>query len=85
MCVFKIEEDPFNPDYVEVDRVLEVSYCEDKDTGEVAIALCLFMRAGTSHKSQSLLFVFVVAGGVLFGEMVLTAIRGQHMGAEGRC
>lgn len=30
-----MEEDPFNPDYVEVDRVLEVSYCEDKDTGEV--------------------------------------------------
>ncbi|KAG9341958.1 hypothetical protein JZ751_018275 [Albula glossodonta] len=28
-----MEEDPFNPDYVEVDRVLEVSYCEDKDTG----------------------------------------------------
>lgn len=32
---FQIEEDPFNPDYVEVDRVLEVSYCEDKDTGQV--------------------------------------------------
>lgn len=31
----QMEEDPFNPDYVEVDRVLEVSYCEDKDTGEV--------------------------------------------------
>lgn len=30
-----MEEDPFNPDYVEVDRVLEVSYCEDKDTKEV--------------------------------------------------
>jgi len=39
--VFQIEEEPFNPDYVEVDRVLEVSYCEDKDTGEVAIALCI--------------------------------------------
>lgn len=33
--VFQMEEEPFNPDYVEVDRVLEVSYCEDKDTGEV--------------------------------------------------
>lgn len=30
-----MEEEPFNPDYVEVDRVLEVSFCEDKDTGEV--------------------------------------------------
>lgn len=39
-----MEEEPFNPDYVEVDRVLEVSYCEDKDTGEVAIALnCVCM------------------------------------------
>uniref|UniRef100_A0A670JFG9 Chromodomain helicase DNA binding protein 9 n=1 Tax=Podarcis muralis TaxID=64176 RepID=A0A670JFG9_PODMU len=27
-------EEPFNPDYIEVDRVLEVSFCEDKDTGE---------------------------------------------------
>lgn len=33
--VFQMEEEPFNPDYVDVDRVLEVSYCEDKDTGEV--------------------------------------------------
>lgn len=30
-----MEEEPFNPDYVDVDRVLEVSYCEDKDSGEV--------------------------------------------------
>lgn len=30
-----MEEEPFNPDYTEVDRVLEVSFCEDKDTGEV--------------------------------------------------
>ncbi|KAM6430240.1 chromodomain-helicase-DNA-binding protein 9 isoform 6-T6 [Liasis olivaceus] len=29
-----MEEEPFNPDYTEVDRVLEVSFCEDKDTGE---------------------------------------------------
>lgn len=31
----QMEEEPFNPDYVDVDRVLEVSYCEDKDSGEV--------------------------------------------------
>lgn len=42
VCVFKMEEDPFNPDYVEVDRVLEVSYCQDKDTGEVTNCLCVF-------------------------------------------
>lgn len=34
---FQMEEELFNPDYIEVDRVLEVSYCEDKDTGEVWI------------------------------------------------
>uniref|UniRef100_A0A8B9ICI1 Chromodomain helicase DNA binding protein 9 n=1 Tax=Anser brachyrhynchus TaxID=132585 RepID=A0A8B9ICI1_9AVES len=33
----QMEEEPFNPDYVEVDRVLEVSLCEDKDTGEPVI------------------------------------------------
>uniref|UniRef100_A0A665VCP2 Uncharacterized protein n=1 Tax=Echeneis naucrates TaxID=173247 RepID=A0A665VCP2_ECHNA len=38
-ALFFMEEDPFNPDYVEVDRVLEVSYCEDKDTGEVVYYL----------------------------------------------
>ncbi|MEE6513208.1 hypothetical protein FKM82_020742 [Ascaphus truei] len=32
-----IEEEMFNPDYVEVDRVQEVSFCEDKDTGEPVI------------------------------------------------
>uniref|UniRef100_A0A286XKJ3 Chromodomain helicase DNA binding protein 9 n=1 Tax=Cavia porcellus TaxID=10141 RepID=A0A286XKJ3_CAVPO len=32
-----MEEEPFNPDYTEVDRVLEVSFCEDKDTGEPVI------------------------------------------------
>lgn len=38
-----MEEDPFNPDYVEVDRVLEVSYCEDKDTGEVSFFFLFFV------------------------------------------
>uniref|UniRef100_A0A8C4ITZ2 Chromodomain helicase DNA binding protein 9 n=1 Tax=Dicentrarchus labrax TaxID=13489 RepID=A0A8C4ITZ2_DICLA len=38
-ALFFMEEEPFNPDYVEVDRVLEVSYCEDKDTGEVVYYL----------------------------------------------
>lgn len=38
-----MEEDAFNPDYVEVDRVLEVSYCEDKDTGEVKSFACCFV------------------------------------------
>lgn len=29
------EEEPFNPDYVEVDRILDVSHSVDKDNGEV--------------------------------------------------
>lgn len=29
------EEEPFNPDYLEVDRILDVSHSVDKDNGEV--------------------------------------------------
>lgn len=32
-----MEEELFNLDYVEVDRVLEVFFCEDKDIGEFVI------------------------------------------------
>lgn len=35
-ALFQMEEELFNPDYIEIDRVLEVSFCEDKDTGEVS-------------------------------------------------
>lgn len=31
--LFQLEEDPFNPDYVEVDRVLDVSEQPDPNTG----------------------------------------------------
>lgn len=44
-----MEEDPFNPDYVEVDRVLEVSYCEDKDTGEVTFLVTLPLCCAAQH------------------------------------
>lgn len=30
------DEDLFNPDYVEVDRILEVAHTKDSDTGEVS-------------------------------------------------
>ena len=43
LCPTQMEEDPFNPDYVEVDRVLEVSYCEDKDTGEASTRRVLYL------------------------------------------
>ena len=31
------EEEPFNPDYIEVDRILDVSHSVDKDNGEVRV------------------------------------------------
>uniref|UniRef100_S4RNB3 Chromodomain helicase DNA binding protein 9 n=1 Tax=Petromyzon marinus TaxID=7757 RepID=S4RNB3_PETMA len=30
----QLDEEAFNPDYVEVDRILDVSHCSDPDTGE---------------------------------------------------
>ncbi|XP_048451662.1 chromodomain-helicase-DNA-binding protein 7-like [Rhincodon typus] len=30
----EVEDEPFNPDYVEVDRILDVSHSTDKDSGE---------------------------------------------------
>lgn len=30
------DEEPFNPDYVEVDRILDESHSVDKDNGEVS-------------------------------------------------
>lgn len=38
LCYFLLhqpDEDLFNPDYVEVDRILEVAHTKDSDTGEV--------------------------------------------------
>ncbi|KAM8839082.1 chromodomain-helicase-DNA-binding protein 8 isoform 1-T1 [Synchiropus picturatus] len=35
--IFQEEEEPFNPDYVEVDRILDVSHSVDKDNGEPVI------------------------------------------------
>ncbi|XP_027529212.1 chromodomain-helicase-DNA-binding protein 8-like [Neopelma chrysocephalum] len=32
---FHEDEEPFNPDYVEVDRILDESHSVDKDNGEV--------------------------------------------------
>ena len=34
---FQLDDDPFNPDFVEVDRVLDVSTCIDQVTGNVSI------------------------------------------------
>ena len=36
-CIFslQLDEEPFNPDYVEVDRVLDMSTGVDQNSGEV--------------------------------------------------
>lgn len=38
-----MDDEPFNPDYVEVDRVLDVSTGVDHHTGEVRIILLLLL------------------------------------------
>ncbi|XP_028283528.1 chromodomain-helicase-DNA-binding protein 8 isoform X3 [Parambassis ranga] len=35
--LFQEDEEPFNPDYVEVDRILDVSHSVDKDNGEPVV------------------------------------------------
>lgn len=59
-CLAQMEEEPFNPDYVEVDRVLEVSYCEDKDTGEVKWILFHFITCANCVLSKFLNIFFRV-------------------------
>lgn len=54
-----MEEEPFNPDYVEVDRVLEVSYCEDKDTGEVKRIFFHLLIISVSSVSVCFICVYV--------------------------
>lgn len=43
-----MDDEPFNPDYVEVDRILEYSCCEDTDTGEVSKCKSIG-RCGQKH------------------------------------
>lgn len=38
------DEEPFNPDYVEVDRILDVSHSVDKDNGEVTLFAHVFYK-----------------------------------------
>lgn len=37
------DEDLFNPDYVEVDRILEVAHTKDSETGEVDVVLTMIV------------------------------------------
>lgn len=44
---FQPDEDLFNPDYVEVDRVLDVAVTTDTETGEVGIEKRFFILMGS--------------------------------------
>jgi len=52
------DEDLFNPDYVEVDRILEVAHTKDPDTGEVsgctACSPCGGREAGQGARTHSM-------------------------------
>lgn len=65
-----MEEEPFNPDYVEVDRVLEVSYCEDKDTGEVKWILFHLLIISVSSVCVCFICVYVPEHVLLFFHFV---------------
>lgn len=60
------DEDLFNPDYVEVDRVLEVAVTTDTETGEVGDA-----TKKHAHMRAHMLHLFVCLGSdALPGEVV---------------
>lgn len=39
------DEDLFNPDYIEIDRILEVAHTKDAETGEVGVLPLSFHKA----------------------------------------
>lgn len=94
------DEEPFNPDYVEVDRILDVSHSVDKDNGEVTLFrnlnialpfvtyfLCLILFGMRISKVTLNLFFFFppLECYLLFSEVVLTAVWRCHMGTEWGC
>lgn len=60
------DEEPFNPDYVEVDRILDVSHSVDKDNGEVlgknlVNTLVLQKRVALPFFSLSVSYFFTIS------------------------
>lgn len=47
------DEDLFNPDYVEVDRILEVAHTKDPDTGEVSGCITHLPQRGREVQQES--------------------------------
>lgn len=43
-CLPQPDEDLFNPDYIEIDRILEVAHTKDAETGEVGVLPFAFMK-----------------------------------------
>jgi hypothetical protein len=56
--VSQMEEEPFNPDYVEVDRVLDVSIGVDQHSGEVRTEW-RFLWFIIVHRDYTSLAVFI--------------------------
>lgn len=82
---FQPDEDLFNPDYVEVDRVLDVAVTTDTETGEVGIKNP-FETGSTKglHCGGALMWrisSFVVGGDPLPCQVVQSIIRGGNVGA----
>lgn len=48
LCLLQPDEDLFNPDYIEIDRILEVAHTKDAETGEVGVLPFAFYKACTS-------------------------------------
>lgn len=84
----QMDDEPFNPDYVEVDRVLDISESTDEN-GEVLWSLPVISHGFDSlplSQSWSHTCVCVclcAVGDLIFGEMVQSALRRVHVGAEG--
>lgn len=68
------DEEPFNPDYVEVDRILDVSHSVDKDNGEVRDNISFWLKQVGDHPLNTCRSLFTVAHHLLLGEVVLVAL-----------
>lgn len=84
------DEEPFNSDYIEADRILDESHSVDKENGEVRnfwtqIKNTFVYEIMYTCIVKLLFCCSVIAIGVLLGEVVLSALWGCHMGAERRC
>lgn len=81
------EEEPFNPDYVEVDRILDVSHSVDKDNGEVGrkTDICFWLGKRLVFSKWTLInFTFFPLSEryLLLSEVVLPTLWRCNVGTE---